>query len=87
MILTSLDNNDRSQCFSFLFTLYFNDLGEISALAGCDLLTISPKLLEELQSSGEEIPRILSKESGKFLILEFSNVFLLDFTVVIVFLR
>ena len=40
----------------------FRNKGEILALAGCDLLTISPKLLGELESSFAPIPRILSSE-------------------------
>ena len=34
----------------------FRNIGEICELAGCDLLTISPKLLEQLQSTEEELP-------------------------------
>ncbi|NJN88416.1 MAG: transaldolase [Leptolyngbyaceae cyanobacterium SL_7_1] len=37
----------------------FRNIGEITELAGCDLLTISPKLLEQLHSSTEELPRKL----------------------------
>ncbi len=37
----------------------FRNIGEIQELAGCDLLTISPKLLEELDSKQEELPRKL----------------------------
>ena len=40
----------------------FRNLGEITELAGCDLLTISPKLLEQLQSKEAELPRKLSLE-------------------------
>lgn len=40
-------------------------LGEIKALAGCDLLTISPKLLGELEASTETLPQKLSPESAK----------------------
>lgn len=42
----------------------FRNTGEIKALAGCDLLTISPKLLEELESCPEALPKKLSKESA-----------------------
>ncbi len=38
----------------------FRNKGEILELAGCDLLTISPNLLAELQSSNEPLPRKLS---------------------------
>lgn len=37
----------------------FRNIGEIIELAGCDLLTISPKLLEELKNSSEVIQRKL----------------------------
>lgn len=42
-----------------------NIIDEIKALCGCDLLTISPKLLEELASSKEPVPIKLSEESAK----------------------
>jgi transaldolase len=37
----------------------FRNLGEITELAGCDLLTISPALLAELQSTIADLPRKL----------------------------
>jgi transaldolase len=37
----------------------FRNIGEIRELAGCDLLTISPALLAELQATEEELPRKL----------------------------
>ncbi|OLP16573.1 transaldolase [Leptolyngbya sp. 'hensonii'] len=37
----------------------FRSIGEITELAGCDLLTISPKLLEQLQETTGELPRKL----------------------------
>ncbi len=40
----------------------FRNIDEITELAGCDLLTISPKLLEQLQSTESELPRKLSPE-------------------------
>lgn len=43
----------------------FRNKGEILELAGCDLLTISPTLLEELQSSTEPLERKLSREQAK----------------------
>jgi len=43
----------------------FRNTGEIKALAGCDLLTISPKLLQELADSKEKITRYLSPETAK----------------------
>lgn len=40
-------------------------VGEIKALAGCDLLTISPKLLEELDASNDTVHEMLSEKSGE----------------------
>jgi transaldolase len=40
----------------------FRNVGEIEALAGCDRLTISPALLDELASAQGELPRKLSPE-------------------------
>lgn len=40
----------------------FRNTGEIKALAGCDLLTIGPKFLEELKEDSSDVPQILSKE-------------------------
>ena len=37
----------------------FRNLGQITALAGCDLLTISPELLAQLQQSDEPLSRAL----------------------------
>ena len=43
----------------------FRNKGEILALAGCDLLTISPGLLAELQASDEPItPRLTAEEAA-----------------------
>lgn len=43
----------------------FRNTGQITELAGCDLLTISPELLEELQNTGGELKCKLSEESAK----------------------
>jgi len=45
----------------------FRNVGEITELAGCDYLTIAPKLLEELKNSSEPVPKKLdaSKPSGE----------------------
>lgn len=48
----------------------FRNTGEIRALAGCDLLTISPKLLGELEKSEEPIKRYLDPEAAKTCDLE-----------------
>ncbi len=37
----------------------FRNIGEIKALAGCDYLTISPNLLQELEADAGELPRKL----------------------------
>lgn len=37
----------------------FRNVGELKALAGCDFLTIAPKLLQELMDSTEEVPKKL----------------------------
>ena len=37
----------------------FRNIGEITELAGCDLLTIAPKLLEELETTEGTLPRKL----------------------------
>lgn len=42
----------------------FRNTGEIEALAGCDRLTISPALLEELDGAKGDLPRRLSKDSA-----------------------
>jgi transaldolase len=38
----------------------FRNAGEIEALAGCDRLTISPALLDELDAASGDLPRVLS---------------------------
>jgi transaldolase len=43
----------------------FRNVGEIIELAGCDLLTISPQLLGELNSTEGELPRKLDPEKAK----------------------
>ena len=45
----------------------FRNTGEIIALAGCDLLTISPDLLAKLESSNEPLSRVLDPEKAKTL--------------------
>ncbi len=42
----------------------FRNSGEIEALAGCDRLTISPALLEELAADSAELPRRLSAQAA-----------------------
>ncbi|MGH7282293.1 MAG: transaldolase family protein, partial [Polyangiaceae bacterium] len=43
----------------------FRNIGEITELAGCDLLTISPQLLQELESKEGSLPKKLDAEKAK----------------------
>lgn len=43
----------------------FRNVGEITELAGCDLLTISPPLLAELDKTEGDLPRKLGPEEAK----------------------
>lgn len=42
----------------------FRNTGEIKALAGCDFLTISPKLLGELLKDSTKLAPVLSAKAG-----------------------
>ncbi|NCT50685.1 MAG: transaldolase [Microcystis aeruginosa G13-03] len=42
----------------------FRNISEIRELAGCDLLTISPKLLEQLQETEADLPRKLDPDQA-----------------------
>ncbi|MEA3504533.1 MAG: transaldolase [Bacteroidota bacterium] len=42
----------------------FRNIGEITHLSGCDLLTISPALLAELENSNEEISAVLNPQNA-----------------------
>lgn len=48
----------------------FRNIEEITELAGCDLLTISPQLLAELESSGEKLQRKLDPGDSKDMNIE-----------------
>ncbi|MBW4470200.1 MAG: transaldolase [Stenomitos rutilans HA7619-LM2] len=48
----------------------FRNVGEITELAGCDLLTISPALLKELQTTEADLPRKLDPAKAAGLQLE-----------------
>lgn len=48
----------------------FRNMGEITELAGCDLLTISPKLLEELASNEGDLPRKLDSAAAQKMSIE-----------------
>jgi len=43
----------------------FRNVGQIVALAGCDLLTISPELLAQLQASSSPVPPALSADAAR----------------------
>jgi transaldolase len=48
----------------------FRNIGEIIELAGCDLLTISPPLLAELESTIGDLPRKLDPEAARTMRIE-----------------
>ena len=48
----------------------FRNIGEIQQLAGCDLLTISPALIEELESTQDNLPRKLDPANAKNMQIE-----------------
>jgi transaldolase len=48
----------------------FRNIDEILELAGCDLLTIAPKLLEELKQAEGAVPRKLDPEAAKHMAIE-----------------
>ena len=43
----------------------FRNVGQIQALAGCDLLTISPELLAQLQASEAPLQRVLDADAAR----------------------
>jgi transaldolase len=45
----------------------FRNTGQIRALAGCDLLTISPELMAELQNSNAPLQRALDSAQSRAL--------------------
>lgn len=48
----------------------FRNVGQITALAGCDLLTISPELLATLAASDAPLPRALDAQAAQSLEIE-----------------
>lgn len=48
----------------------FRNTEEITELAGCDLLTIAPKLLEQLQTAEGDVPKKLDAEAAKKMEIE-----------------
>lgn len=51
----------------------FRNVGQITALAGCDLLTISPELLAQLAASEAPLARALDADAAKALVLPAMN--------------
>jgi len=51
----------------------FRNTGQITALAGCDLLTISPELLAQLAASEAPLPRALNAENAAGLDLPYTS--------------
>ncbi len=49
----------------------FRNVGQITALAGCDLLTISPDLLAQLAASEAALPKVLDAEAAKAMDIPF----------------
>ncbi|MCX7902531.1 MAG: transaldolase, partial [Burkholderiaceae bacterium] len=52
-------------CRTQIMGASFRNIGQILALAGCDLLTISPELLAQLQASDAPLPRRLDVEAAR----------------------
>eukprot|EP00775_Hariotina_reticulata_P006112 gene6112-6350_t len=52
----------------------FRNAGEITELAGCDNITISPQLLGELESSSEPLPRKLWPQMGECTDQQYSGI-------------
>lgn len=48
----------------------FRNIGQIIALAGCDLLTIAPELLAQLAASDAPVPRVLDPEAARRVALQ-----------------
>ncbi len=48
----------------------FRNIGEITELAGCDLLTISPQLLAELEATQGDLPRKLDPKAAASKVIE-----------------
>jgi transaldolase len=77
--LPSIDNDPGVQSVYSIYSYYktfgyrtivmgasFRSKEQVLALSGADKLTISPKLLEELKASKENIKRILSPDNAKY---------------------
>ena len=51
----------------------FRNVGQIIGLAGCDLLTISPDLLKQLQEMNEPVSAALNSENAQAQTIELLN--------------
>ena len=51
----------------------FRNIGEITELAGCDYLTISPNLLEDLYNSTDKVPQKLNAAQASSLDIKKRN--------------
>ena len=48
----------------------FRNIGQIQALSGCDLLTISPDLLQQLSNNTEALEQVLDADKSKEMAIE-----------------
>jgi len=64
-VRTIYDYNKKFDYKTAVMGASFRNTGEILGLAGCDLLTISPKLLHELDQSSSPFERALSVEKAR----------------------
>ena len=55
----------RSGIGTEIMGVSFRNVGQIQALAGCDLLTISPDLLAQLAATEAPLPRALQTEAAQ----------------------
>ena len=56
----------------------FRNTGEIKELAGCDYLTIAPKLLEELKNDSSPVPKKLDANAARTASEKFTKVTYVD---------
>lgn len=61
---------DFTYLLEHILTVCITVVGEIRALCGCDLLTISPALLQELDATNDIVGEMLSEASAKKLDLD-----------------
>ena len=66
-VTTNYNNYKHFDYKTVVMGASFRNIGEITELAGCDLLTIAPKLLEQLNTTEGELPRKLDPANSKTL--------------------